>query len=235
MRRGDLIPFLAAGLCVAIGAAACGSGGGSSDATATGGATAAAAPTSAAATTTAPAGGAFTLSSPAFADNAAIPRKFTCQGEGVSPELDWTGVPAGTTTLALLVVDPDAQIDNGFTHWVLTDIDPAGGTLAEGTTAGTPGGLEPREPRLHRPVPAERDAPLRLHAVRPGGAARGRHPRGDRGGRTRRPREGRADRHLPADVNEPCPAQLNREPPYDSAEWPVIRTTTRPSTDCSGR
>lgn len=153
MRRGDLIPFLAAGLCVAIGAAACGSGGGSSDATATGGATAAAAPTSAAATTTAPAGGAFTLSSPAFADNAAIPRKFTCQGEGVSPELDWTGVPAGTTTLALLVVDPDAQIDNGFTHWVLTDIDPAGGTLAEGTTAGTPGDSSRGSPGYTGPCP----------------------------------------------------------------------------------
>src|SRR5262249_58159970 len=96
--------------------------------------TAAATTAAAAASTASSAGGTFTLSSPAFADNAAIPRRFMCQGDSVSPELDWSGVPAGTTTLALLVVDPDAPIDNGFTHWVLTDIDPAARQLAQGTT-----------------------------------------------------------------------------------------------------
>jgi Raf kinase inhibitor-like YbhB/YbcL family protein len=84
-------------------------------------------------------GGGFSLVSPSFGDGDAIPRKFTCQGEGVSPALNWLNVPAGTRSLALLVVDPDAAVDGGFTHWVLAGIDPAAGGLAEGTTAGTPG------------------------------------------------------------------------------------------------
>jgi Raf kinase inhibitor-like YbhB/YbcL family protein len=106
--------------------AACGSGGGSG-----------AAPPPASTTTGAT--GSFTLTSSAFGDNQPIPRKFTCQGEDVSPELTWDGMPTGTKSLALLVVDPDAAVEGGFTHWVLAGIDPAAGTLAEGTTAGTPG------------------------------------------------------------------------------------------------
>ena len=152
-RRAATARLIAAG-CLAVALAACGSGGGSDTGT-----TAAPAPpaSSAAPATTAAAStaatGAFRLTSPAFADNAAIPRRFTCQGEGVSPELDWTGVPAGTTTLALLVVDPDAPIDNGFTHWVLTDIAPAAGTLTEGTTAGTQGDSSRGGPGYTGPCP----------------------------------------------------------------------------------
>jgi len=108
--------------------AACGSGG--DDAT-TAAATAATAPVAA--------GGDFTLTSSAFADNQPIPRKYTCQGDGVSPELTWDGMPEGTKSMALLVVDPDAGLEGGFTHWVLTGIDPSAGTLAEGSVAGTPG------------------------------------------------------------------------------------------------
>jgi Raf kinase inhibitor-like YbhB/YbcL family protein len=155
MVRAAATARLVAAGCLAVALAACGSSGGSDAATT---APPAAPATSAApATTAAPAGtaaaGAFTLTSPAFADDAAIPRRFTCQGEGVSPELDWTGVPAGTTTLALLVVDPDAPIDDGFTHWVLTDIDPAAGTLAEGTTAGTQGDSSRGGPGYTGPCP----------------------------------------------------------------------------------
>jgi Raf kinase inhibitor-like YbhB/YbcL family protein len=146
---------LAAPILAAV-TAACGAGGGSGSSAATttpapaatDAATAAAPP----ATTTAAAGG-FTLTSPAFADNGAIPRRFTCQGDAVSPELHWSGVPAGTTTLALLVIDPDAPIDHGFTHCVLTDIEPAAGRLAEGTTAGTPGDSSRGTPGYTGPCP----------------------------------------------------------------------------------
>jgi Raf kinase inhibitor-like YbhB/YbcL family protein len=160
MPREPQLRTLVAALCVAIGVAGCGSSGGGADGTATeppppatsaAGATTAAAPATAAPTTST--AGAFTLSSPAFADNGAIPRRFTCQGDSVSPELDWTGVPAGTSTLALVVVDPDAPIDNGFTHWVLTDIDPAAGKLAEGTTAGTAGDSSRGGPGYTGPCP----------------------------------------------------------------------------------
>lgn len=63
-----------------------------------------------------------TLTSPAFAEGGAIPREFTCDGANVSPPLAWSGVPAGTVVLALIVDDPDA---GGFIHWVVYDIDPA--------------------------------------------------------------------------------------------------------------
>ena len=47
-----------------------------------------------------PSSGPLALSSPAFADGAAIPTRFTCDGEGISPEVDWSGAPAATVALA---------------------------------------------------------------------------------------------------------------------------------------
>jgi Raf kinase inhibitor-like YbhB/YbcL family protein len=63
----------------------------------------------------------FTLSSPAFTDGGEIPARFTCNGEGHSPALDWTGMPLDASSLALVVRDLDA---GGFVHWVVTGIDP---------------------------------------------------------------------------------------------------------------
>lgn len=83
--------------------------------------------------------GRFTLTSTAFADGAPIPRQYTCQGSNTSPPLAWSGVPTGTKSLALLMVDPDAPIANGFTHWVVADIDPAATGMPEGAPIGTPG------------------------------------------------------------------------------------------------
>jgi Raf kinase inhibitor-like YbhB/YbcL family protein len=137
---------------IATAVAACGGSGGGASVTAP----ATSAPPATTATAAAPTGsgaGAFTLTSPAFANDGAIPRRFTCQGDGPSPELRWTGVPPGTTTLALLVVDPDAPIDHGFTHWVLTGIDPAAGRLAVGTAAGTPGDSSRGSPGYTGPCP----------------------------------------------------------------------------------
>ena len=51
---------------------------------------------------------ALTLSSPAFKPGAAMPSRYTCEGEDISPPLAWDGVPAGTKSLALIVDDPDA-------------------------------------------------------------------------------------------------------------------------------
>jgi Raf kinase inhibitor-like YbhB/YbcL family protein len=85
-----------------------------------------------------PSSGQFAVSSPAFADGAAIPTRFTCDSEGISPEVDWSGAPAATQALALTVIDPDA---GGFVHWLAYDIPPAAaGSLAEnvGTGASAP-------------------------------------------------------------------------------------------------
>jgi Raf kinase inhibitor-like YbhB/YbcL family protein len=64
------------------------------------------------------------ISSTAFGQNGMIPRKYTGDGEGISPPLEWTGVPAETKQLALICHDPDAPLPHGFTHWVLYGISP---------------------------------------------------------------------------------------------------------------
>ena len=74
----------------------------------------------------------FKLSSPAFQDSGSIPKKYSCQGSNLSPELGWSEAPSSTKSFALIVEDPDAP-GGTFTHWVLFDI-PANQTqLAEGT------------------------------------------------------------------------------------------------------
>jgi len=70
------------------------------------------------------------LTSPEFKDGGAIPRRFTCDAENVSPPLSWSGAPAGAVTLALVMDDPDAR---GFVHWVVYNIDAsATGSLPAG-------------------------------------------------------------------------------------------------------
>ena len=75
----------------------------------------------------------FTLTSSAFDDGAPIPRAATCDGADRSPALDWTGAPAGTQALVLVVIDPDAR---DFVHWVAFDMTGApDGHLAAGLDA----------------------------------------------------------------------------------------------------
>ena len=72
----------------------------------------------------------FRLTSTAFADGSAIPRRFTCDGENVSPDLNWVGGPDRTEAFALIVDDPDA---GGFVHWIVYDLTGTRtGGLAEG-------------------------------------------------------------------------------------------------------
>lgn len=74
---------------------------------------------------------AISVTSPVFGDGDLIPPRFTCDGEGVSPPLEFAGVPAGTAELALLVEDPDAPA-GPFVHWVLWGIDPQRSSLSAG-------------------------------------------------------------------------------------------------------
>ena len=73
----------------------------------------------------------FKLSSPAFTDSSSIPQKYTCQGDNLSPELNWSEAPANTQSFALIVDDPDAP-GGTFTHWVVFDIPADQKQLAEG-------------------------------------------------------------------------------------------------------
>lgn len=78
------------------------------------------------------------LTSRAFGHNETIPRKHTCQGEDVSPELTIAAVPEGTRSLALIVEDPDAP-GRTFDHWIVYDIPADTGTIGEGGAPGTAG------------------------------------------------------------------------------------------------
>jgi Raf kinase inhibitor-like YbhB/YbcL family protein len=71
------------------------------------------------------------LVSSAFADGAAIPRRFTCDGGNLSPPLQWSGAPAGARSLVLLCDDPDAPAGT-WHHWAVYDIPPTVTELAEG-------------------------------------------------------------------------------------------------------
>jgi Raf kinase inhibitor-like YbhB/YbcL family protein len=71
------------------------------------------------------------VSSTAFVNNGAIPAKYSCEGEEVSPPLIISDVPEGAKSLAIVVHDPDAPREGGFTHWVVWNIDVANKTLPE--------------------------------------------------------------------------------------------------------
>jgi Raf kinase inhibitor-like YbhB/YbcL family protein len=78
------------------------------------------------------------LNSAAFADNAKIPERHTCDGANLSPPLAWSGAPTGTRSFALICSDPDAPGGNWY-HWAAYDIPPDVAALAEGRKAGGPG------------------------------------------------------------------------------------------------
>lgn len=70
------------------------------------------------------------LTSSAFAEGGLVPAKYTCDGEGVSPPLQWAGVPGGAKTLALIADDPDAPAGT-WVHWVLYGLPPTVTELPE--------------------------------------------------------------------------------------------------------
>ena len=79
---------------------------------------------------------ALTLTSPAFSSDGTIPAKYTCDGDGTSPPLEWSGVPDTAMSLALVVDDPDAPDPAAprmrWVHWVVLDLPANARGLREG-------------------------------------------------------------------------------------------------------
>ena len=72
------------------------------------------------------------LTSPAFGHHEQIPERHTGDGEDIAPALEWSGVPDGTQSFAVVVHDPDAPLVDGFTHWVAYGIPGDAAGLPEG-------------------------------------------------------------------------------------------------------
>jgi Raf kinase inhibitor-like YbhB/YbcL family protein len=87
----------------------------------------------------------FSLTSPAFKEGESVPSEYSCDGLDQSPGLQWSGVPIGTSSLALIMDDPDAP-GGIWVHWILFNIPgevaslpasiPSEAVLADGSTHG---------------------------------------------------------------------------------------------------
>lgn len=80
------------------------------------------------------------LRSEAFEDGGEIPGTYACEGENVSPPLQWQGLPPGTESLVLIVDDPDAPDPAAprmvWDHWILYNLPPTLDGLAAGVGVG---------------------------------------------------------------------------------------------------
>jgi Raf kinase inhibitor-like YbhB/YbcL family protein len=86
------------------------------------------------------------ITSTSFKHQEMIPSRHTCDGSDSSPALTWSGIPAGTKSLALIVDDPDAPDPKNprmtYVHWVLYNIPAPTDTLSEGIKLLPHGTLE---------------------------------------------------------------------------------------------
>jgi Raf kinase inhibitor-like YbhB/YbcL family protein len=81
------------------------------------------------------------IKSSAFSEGSTIPKKYSCDGENISPQLSWSNIPAETKSIAVIFDDPDAP-SGVFVHWVIFNIDPTTSQLPESLPQkNTPAGL----------------------------------------------------------------------------------------------
>lgn len=72
------------------------------------------------------------LRSPAFMFNGRLPVRFTADGRGLSPPLQWNAVPVGSDSLVLLVEDADSPTPHPLVHAIVTGLKAEAGELSEG-------------------------------------------------------------------------------------------------------
>ncbi len=193
MRKGIVLLLSVLGVASAISCSGGGAGTSSASPTASGNGGSAGTP---AGRPTASSGGAtpqpgvtpatMAMTSSAFAAGGGIPAKYTCDGQGVSPPLQWDAPPSGTQSLALIVTDPDAP-GGTYVHWVIYGLPgvvalPAGERIDRREAADGRRQWAERcgEAGLYAALPAERDPPLLLPSLRAGHEYR-RDARPDRG------------------------------------------------------
>ncbi|MBI4272891.1 YbhB/YbcL family Raf kinase inhibitor-like protein [Candidatus Uhrbacteria bacterium] len=102
------------------------------------------------------------ISSTAFAHNASIPAKYTCDGSDINPPLQFSDIPPEAKSLVLLMDDPDVpksvRTDGMWDHWIVWNIPPTTTLIAEGKApAGTIGKSSFGEQSYGGPCPPDRE------------------------------------------------------------------------------
>ena len=101
------------------------------------------------------------IASGAFAANGSIPSKFTCDGAGVNPPLAFSGIPAKTQSLVLIMDDPDVPknlMPSGvFDHWLIWDLAADSKGVAEGGPESKRGLNGMGQPGYMGPCPPDRE------------------------------------------------------------------------------
>lgn len=91
------------------------------------------------------------LKSPEFNNNEFIPKKFTCRGENINPELTIEDTPIGARSLAIIMDDPDAPGGN-WVHWVMFGV-PVVSKIEEDSAPGKQGVNDSGRRRYDGPCP----------------------------------------------------------------------------------
>lgn len=103
------------------------------------------------------------LRSPAFENEARIPKQYTRDGQETSPPLEWHDVPDGTESFALICEDPDAPKEEPFVHWVVGNIPGKVREAREGESPGVEGMNDFGLTGYGGPMPPEGHGPHHYH------------------------------------------------------------------------
>jgi hypothetical protein len=83
---------------------------------------------------------AITVSSHAFLAGEALPQRFTADGDGLSPPLEWRGVPAEAAEVIVIVEDADSPTPQPLVHAIVHRLPGRDGGIAEGALSRDPPG-----------------------------------------------------------------------------------------------
>lgn len=102
------------------------------------------------------------ITSPAFGPNESIPSRYTCDGQGVNPPLEFSDAPTGAKSLVLLMDDPDVpknlKPEGVFDHWVVYNMPPTTTSIAENSlTPGIQGKNGRGDTKYTAPCPPDRE------------------------------------------------------------------------------
>ena len=108
---------------------------------------------------------AFKVKVPAFREGETIPKRHSCEGNDLSPAVEWSEAPPGTKSFALIVDDPDAPVGT-WNHWLLWDIPATTASIPEGFQpgrVGTSGNNDFGKPGYGGPCPPKGHGPHRYY------------------------------------------------------------------------